>query len=355
MKKLICILIFLSVFFVLPVFSQIDSTVIQNTIADTHYVNPILFDSNELFEITLRFDITAFKRKRPDVDYLDAILTYHTSKTDSINKKIKVRARGNVRKDICDFPPVMLNFKMKDSSSGEFEGIDKLKLVSYCRLGYQNYVLKEYLIYKLYNVLTDNSLKVRLMKTNYINTSKPGKPLSEFGFVIEPITLFEKRTNSGEVNPKSITQKNIKPEMMDRLAIFNYMIGNTDWSVPILHNVLVFSQSKSERPDLGMIVPYDFDYAGLVDAEYAVPFEGLGIKSVRERRYLGICRDKDVYLNDLKEFTDKKEQFYKVINEFPYLTEKEKKKMIMYLDEFFNKIDNRNTIVYDILGGCMKF
>jgi hypothetical protein len=355
MKKTICILIFLSGFFVLPVFSQADSTVFQNTISDTHYVNPVLFDSNELFEITLRFDITAFKKKRSDVDYLDAILTYRTSNTDSINKKIKVKARGNVRKAICDFPPLMLEFKMKDSSGGEFGGINKMKMVSYCKKGFQNYVLKEYLIYKLYNVLTDNSLRVRLLKINYINTSKPGKPVSEFGFVIEPVSLFEKRTNSIELKTQKITQKNIKPEMMDRMAIFNYMIGNTDWSVPILHNVLVFAQAKSENPELGMIVPFDFDYSGLVNAEYAVPFEGLGIKTVRDRRYIGICREKEAYISDLKEFSDRKDKFYKVINAFPYLNDKEKKDMILYLDGFFEKIDKRNTLVYDILGGCISF
>lgn len=355
MKKVICILVFLSAFFVLPAFSQIDSTGIPNTITDTHFVNPRLFDTDELFEITLRFDITAFKRKRSEVDYLDAILTYHTSKTDSINKKIKVRARGNVRKEICDFPPLSLNFSMKDSSGGEFGGINKLKLVSYCKKGYQDYVLKEYLIYKLYNVLTDNSYKVRLLKTSFINTSKPDKPLTEFGFVIEPISSLEKRTNSIEVKTKTVTQKTIKPEMMDRMAIFNYMIGNTDWSVPILHNVTVLSQGKSDKPELGMIIPYDFDYSGLVNATYAVPFEGLGIKSVTERRYVGICRDKQVYINELKEFSDRKEQFYKVINEFPYLRDKEKKNMIMYLEGFFEKIDKRNTLVFDILGGCISF
>lgn len=355
MKKLFCILVLVSAYFIVPVSGQIDSTSVTNTITDTHYVNPVLFDSDELFEITLRFDITAYRKKRSDVDYLDAILTYQTSKTDSINKNIKVRARGNIRRTICDFPPLSLNFKLKDSSGGEFKGLNKLKMVSYCKKGYQDYVLKEYLIYKLYNVLTDNSLRVRLLKTNYINTAKPGKPVSEFGFVIEPVSLFEKRTNSIEIKTPNVTQKNIRPEMMDRLAIFNYMIGNTDWSVPILHNVLVLAQYTSIRANLGMIVPFDFDYSGLVNAEYATPFEGLGIKTVRERRYLGICRDKQVYINELKEFSDKKDAFYKVINDFPYLTVREKRDMIMYLDGFFNKIDNRNTIVYDILNGCITF
>lgn len=355
MKKTIYFLIILSGFVVVKGFSQVDSTAIPFTINETHYVNTRLFESDELIDVSLRFDISYYKKKKSDVEYLDAILTYHTSDSDSVNKKIKVRARGEFRRTYCDFPPLSLNFKLGDKDSGEFSGINKLKLVSYCKLGYQSYILKEYLMYKLYNVLTDNSLRVRLLKINYINTSKQNKTLTEFGFVIEPISFLEKRTNSLEIKPAHVTQKNIIPEMMDRLAIFNYMIGNTDWSVPILHNVLVLSRAIPGKGDLAMILPFDFDYAGLVNTEYAEPFEGLGLKSVRERRYLGICRDKEVYINDLKEFTDKKEAFYKVINEFPYLKIKEKKDMILYLDGFFNGITKRNTLVYDMLGGCISF
>jgi len=345
----------MSCFFVRPAFSQVDSLDQPYAVADTHNVNIRLFESDELFDITLRFDITYYKKKRSDIEYLDAILTYHTSDTDSINKKIKLRARGIFRRGYCDFPPLSLNFKMKDSIGGEFSGINKLKLVSYCKTGQQEYLLKEYLAYKLYNVLTDNSYRVRLLRVNYINTFKESKPIKEFAFVIEPTEVLAQRTNSFEVKPAILSQKNIKSEMMDRMAIFNYMIGNTDWSVPILHNVLVLSQGKSERPDLGVIVSFDFDYSGLVNTNYSVPFEGLGIESVLERRYLGICRSEEVFINALREFSDKKEEFYKVINEFPYLKEKTKKEMIVYLDGFYKEFDKRNTIVSNLLGGCISF
>jgi hypothetical protein len=133
------------------------------------------------------------------------------------------------------------------------------------------------------------------------------------------------------------------------------MIGNTDWSVPNLHNVKVLSSLTMSQSGLGMIVPYDFDYSGLVDADYAIPYEGLGLSSVRERRYVGICRTEDVFINDLKEFSDKKAEFFKVINEFTLLNEKDKKVMIQYLESFFDKFDKRNSIVFDILNGCSRF
>jgi hypothetical protein len=355
MKKTICILIFLSGFLIRPAFSQIEPIDTLHAIADTQNVKISLFDSDELFDISLKFDLTNYKRKRSDQEYLDAILTYYTSKTDSITKTIKVKARGEFRRTMCDIPPLLLNFKMKDSVGGEFTGIDKLKLIPTCKAGFEDYILREYLIYKLYNVLTDISFRVRLLRINYINTSKNSKPLVQYGFVLEPIKLLEKRTNSIEQKTAKVTQKNIKPEIMDRFAIFNYMIGNTDWSVPILHNALVLAQGFSDRPDLGIIVPFDFDYAGLVNANYAVPFESLPITSVRERYYLGICRSEEVFLNALKEFTDTKEEFYRIINEFPYINEKSKKDMIRYLDGFYVKFDKQNSIIGDLRRTCIKF
>ncbi len=355
MKKIICILIFLSGLFVLPAFSQIDSLNARYTVQDTLHEKVKLFDSDALLEISLRFDITYYRRKKPDVEYLDAILTYHTSDKDSINKNIKVRSRGELRHTICDFPPILLNFKMSDSIGGEFSSIDKLKMVTHCEMGNEEYLLKEYLIYKLYNVLTDNSYRVRLLRVNYINTYKESKTIRQFAFAIEPTKVLAKRTNSVEVTLPTLTQKNIKPEMMDRFAIFNYMIGNTDWSVPNHHNALVLSQGGSDRPELGMIVPFDFDYAGLINTDYAVPFETLPIKSVRERLYLSVCKSEEVFKNALKEFSEKKEEFYKVINDFPYLNAKSKKDMIIYLDGFFNGFDKRNTLVNKLLSDCQWF
>jgi hypothetical protein len=193
------------------------------------------------------------------------------------------------------------------------------------------------------------------MEIDYINTHKKSKPIKEYGFAIEPHELFEKRTNSTEVKADHLTQKNIIPEAMDRVAIFNYMIGNTDWSVPNQHNVQVFTMPDSKQTPLGILIPYDFDYSGLVDASYAVPTEALPIESVRDRLYVGICRDEQVYINAIKEFAYKKEEFYKVINEFPYLNEKSKQQMINYLNSFYSLFDKRNSIIFNMLKSCKDF
>jgi hypothetical protein len=356
MKKLIPLLLFVSVFFIKSLSGQVDSLQAKYAVTDTQNVKVTLFDTDDLFNISLKFDIARYKKVKSDTMYLDAVLTYYIDEKDSIVKNIKVRARGNIRRTaICDFPPLMLNFQMKDSDGTEFAGINKLKIVPYCKIGYEQYILKEYLVYKLYNVLTDYSLRVRLFKITYLSSVKEKKPVTQFGFAIEPVSLLEKRTKTKELSYSAVTQRGVKPDMLDRAAIFNYMIGNTDWSVPIKHNVLLLTKAKNAPANENLIVPYDFDYAGLVGTDYAVPFETLPIKSVQERLYMAVCRTDTEFKNALVEFSEKKDEFYKVINDFQYLNEKSKKTMTNYLDGFFYGMDKRNSLVKKLLSDCLWF
>jgi hypothetical protein len=139
------------------------------------------------------------------------------------------------------------------------------------------------------------------------------------------------------------------------MAIFNYMIGNTDWTVRGPHNVIILSQGHSERPDLGLVVPYDFDFSGLVNSNYSTPASHVDIKSVRDRFYLGPCRSEEDFSSALQEFANKKEEFYRVIREFPYLSERSKNDMLDYLNDFYIQFDKRNTIVYNLLLNCRRF
>jgi len=355
MKKLICLLFSFTGLIITPVFGQIDTLNVIYELKDTLNRNIRLFDRDELLEFSLRFDITTYRRQRSDKEYLPAVLTYHISETDSINKELKIKARGIMRLSYCDYPPIRLNFKKSESPEDEFSNVDKLKLVTHCKIGNEEYTLQEYLIYKLYNVLTDISYRVRLARINYINTAKQSKPVRQFAFLIEPTEVLCKRTNSVEVSEATLGQQRIKPDIMNRVAIFNYMIGNWDWDVVARHNVVILSQGLSERPDLGVVLPYDFDYSGIINTDYAVPPDVVPIESVRERYYLGLCRTKEEFINALQEFSDKKEEFYKIINEFPYLKDNAKKEMIKYLEGFFIGFDKRNTNANKLLNNCLSY
>jgi hypothetical protein len=336
---------------------QEDTVPVEYSVSDTIQSDFNLFGSDEILEISLKFDVTTYIRKKPKDEYSDAILTYHVNETDSISKTIRLKSRGNFRNQYCSFPPIKLNFKKTDFKYEDLNKISTVKLVTHCKptKTFEKYILKEYLTYKLYNLLSEYSFKTRLVRIKYIDTGKKQKNYTHYGFFIEPTNLMAGRTNSTIVKKEGISQKHIIPEEMNRVAIFYYMIGNTDWSLPIQHNMKIVVPRETLATSQGIIVPYDFDYCGLVDTHYAIPHESFNIKNVKERLYLGICRDKEIFIQALKEFSEKKEVFYKIINDFEFLDDKSKKEMTTYIDSFFEGFDKRNTVVNDILSNCKEY
>jgi len=312
-----------------------------------------MFTHDEIFELSLRFDLTKYQRKKPKDEYLDAILTYHISRTDSVNKDVRLKSRGEFRNEHCGFPPIALNFKKTEFSREDLNEIGKIKLVTHCQRGNEENLFREYLVYKLFNELTDTSFRVRLVKINYINTSKKSKPIETYAFFIEPLDLLGDRIGAIPIDLETLSQVNILPRFMDRMAVFNYMIGNFDWSVPGQHNCKILQQPLSATSHLGIVVPYDFDYTGFVNANYAIPPEGLGIESARERIYLGMCRSDEEYLETMKEFIVKKDSFYKVINEFKLLNDSSKRDLTRFLDEFYREIE-ANSILKSFAKNCKQ-
>jgi len=324
---------------------------------DSQYPSFGLFEDEELLEITLRFDLSTYFRTKPKKDYLKANMTIHLSDTDSINKDIRLRSRGIFRNQYCKYPPIQLNLNKADFGYSDLDNISNLKMVTECSSGSENrgYLLREYLIYKMFNVLTDTSFRVRLLTVNYIDSENKRRPLKQYSFFIEPLDMLMARTNSVEVKSPAVNQKHIIPYVMDRLAIFNYMIGNYDWSIPGQHNVKVIKPLIIESSGLGIAIPYDFDWTGVVNASYAQPAEEIGTASVRERIYTGICRSREVFEKDLEIFAGKKDKFYLIVNEFPYLNQKEKRDITRYLDDFFDRLEGRSMLTNIFLNSCKNF
>jgi hypothetical protein len=316
-----------------------------------------LFDNEDPIETTLIFNITSYLRNKPAEGYLGANIIFHLNEKDSVSRDVRMRTRGIFRKSYCYYPPIELNFKKADFGYSDLDKISKIKMVLPCKAGVANekYVLREYLVYKMFNVLTDTSFRVRLLKLTCIDSEKKRKTYNQFAFLIEPVDMLTKRTNSMQIKSKALNQKNIVPRIMDRLAIFNYMIGNYDWSVPGQHNLKVIKPLIIDTLHRAIAIPYDFDWTGIVDASYAVPAEIVGVETVRERLFTGVCRTRDVYENELKEFVAHKDEFYRLVNDFEYFDKRDKKDITNYLDQFFDHLTGYNNVVDIFLRTCKKF
>jgi hypothetical protein len=186
MNRIIPNLVFLIFLSVLPVTGQTDTTRTKNPGKDPLENNFALFGSDELLDISLSLDLTGFLKKNTKMGSLDAVVTFHLSDTDSLTSKIKIKDRGHFRYENCDFPPMELSFKKAIHAYPDSGNIKKIKLVTHCKTGraQSEYVLREYLVYKMYNLLTDTSFRVRLLRVTYYDTHKSRKPLVQYGFFI---------------------------------------------------------------------------------------------------------------------------------------------------------------------------
>src|SRR5664280_123288 len=186
MKQKIFFQISIVVFFVSLFICWNDCLVAQTAIPDSSKNRFRLFDEDKLIEISLRFDLSTYFRTKPKEDYLKAEITFNLSKTDSISQSVRLRTRGVFRNRYCMFAPIELNFKKANFGYTDLNKITKLKLVPQCSSGKdkEDYVLREYLAYKLFNVLTDTSFRVRLLTVNYFDSEKKKSLSDNMGFLL---------------------------------------------------------------------------------------------------------------------------------------------------------------------------
>jgi hypothetical protein len=314
------------------------------------------YSNDELLEFSLEANFKDIAKNKYDDSYRDAILNYQLNDTVSVTRHLKIKPRGKSRKNICYYPPLKINFKKKELKLDQLKNFDKIKLVGACKNGkqYEQYVLSEYYIYKSYEQLTKYSFKTRLLRIKYIDTGRR-KPKSKtrIAFVIEPVDLLTQRLDAIEIEVKRIHPDLTNYELINTLSVFQYMIGNTDFSIPGLHNTKLI---KSKDPNIfaPVAIPYDFDYTGIIDAHYAIPSDVLHIESVTERLFRGFCRTEEEFKKTFDLFNIKKESIYNLYETSPYLDKRVKKKTISYLDSFYNTINNDQEIQREFLDACRK-
>ena len=147
------------------------------------------------------------------------------------------------------------------------------------------------------------------MKISYEDATGKKDPILRHGFLIEDQDDMAERHGGAIVEKQGISQRNIEEQHEVLMSLFAYMIGNTDWSVSGQHNVKIIQRSMG---DPYVAVPYDFDWCGLISAPYAQPNPILGLESVRQRVYRGVCQDRSLFDEAIKRFNDEKADMYQL-------------------------------------------
>jgi hypothetical protein len=272
--------------------------------------------------------------------------------------------RGIARRTrtVCTFPPLRVEFTARPPAASLFERQHRLKLTTYCRMspGHQQHVLLEYAAYRLYNVMSPASLRVRLATVDYAEPDGGGA-VSRLGFFAEDPGDAAKRNGLVEVKILArIAPSQLDPAAEARSAMFEYMIGNLDWSMraahageSCCHNFKLMGTAANARTTL-VPVPYDFDYSGFVNAPYALPPEGLNVSSVRDRRYRGYCIHNGQAIAVAAEFRAKRGELAAVLPAIAGLTEDRRRKASAYLDEFFSDIATDASVTSRLLKTCIN-
>jgi len=305
-----------------------------------------LFQSEEILNIDLAADFKTVFSSKDDSTYFPARI----SLTDNDGLKrtidIEIRSRGKIRRenDVCLFTPLRLNFPKKETKNTPFEGQNAIKLVTHCNKAddFEQNTMIEYLIYKAYNVLTDSSFKVRPAMINYIYTGKKADTVRRFAFFIEREKHLVDRLHGIELKAEKFNPNLLNPFPTCLMDMFQYMIGNTDYSSYDLHNIILLSDSTRRFPPIP--IPYDFDWSGLISAIYAVPHPTIGTEKVSERVYRGFKKEPFIVYHTIQIFNTKKEEIYQLFENYELLDKNRKKKAIEYLDGFYWIINNDRMV-----------
>lgn len=318
-----------------------------------------LFESDSLLKLEIAAPIETITRDRSIEDYMPGKLSYKTELGEVVELDVGIKTRGRFRSkpDTCSFPPLRLNFKKSEMAGTLFVNQDKLKLVTHCETGsyvLEQAVLTEYLAYRVLNLLTEKSFLVRLVQIEYTDTMS-AESFAGFGILIEHKNRLGARINASPISIEKTTASALDPEHLNLTSVFQYFIGNTDFS-PIAgspgrqccHNYSLFG--RGEVPVYS--IPYDFDMAGFVSAPYAYPNPKLRLDSVRDRLYRGRCINNDRLPHTFDVFQRAREDIEALVREQDGLSRKTRSDTLRFIKGFYKDIAKPKSIERNFIRTC---
>lgn len=311
-----------------------------------------LFVSNDVLEITFEGPFRALSRDRAEEpEARPGLVRYLDAEGQAQALEVNFEPRGKSRRDrtVCTFPPLWVHFDKKATKGTLFEKQKKVKAVTYCRSpqGFQDYIVKEYLVYRIFNELADASFRVRLLKISFLETGSD-KPLVRYGFFIEHKKRLAKRMDSKVAEPAGrIPHNSLEPEQAAIAELFQFMVSNTDFSFiappegdSCCHNAVLFADETAEVAVTYMAVPYDFDRTGLVSPPNGQPAEELGQRTFRDRVFRGFCRDPQYLEAAIEKTLSSREAIEQLIREQGELSQRGRDQALKYLTGYYQVIED---------------
>ncbi|PHN00640.1 hypothetical protein [Flavilitoribacter nigricans] len=259
----------------------------------------------------------------------------------------KVRLRGNMRREVCQIPPLKLKFKKKDMTDRGWLPHNDLKIVLPCRstMPSEQDLIAEFLTYRMYGQMSALSLRVQMVRIHLTDSEGRKNDQELLAFIIEPVETLAARFALQEAERTSYRESFLEKDPYRQMAFFQYMIGNTDWNVYNGHNLKFIGGAPFKRL---VAVPYDFDYSAVVGTSYAVPHESLPIRSVTQRLYRGLSCEEQEALDLIQFFSTREAELLQPVQTHPLLEKGKQKEMLNYLEGFFRQLDKTKGLVAEL-------
>jgi len=314
-----------------------------------------LFRRSEPLEITIRtrLHVLINDRDSTDRELHPGELEYRDTTGAVVKVPVTLRTRGHFRRQFrnCSFPPLRVELTKEAANNTIFDGNRKLKLASSCRPSnpeYEQYILAEAAVYRMYAALTPWSYRVRLARVAYQDTEGRAKPVTSWAFFVEDDGDLAQRRDVRKLETKGALFEDVEPEKWGLTQLFEYMAGNTDWSVSGLHNITLL------RDTTGMVhaVPYDFDWSGAVNARYAFPDRTLPIRTVVQRLWRGDCRTADQLAPSIDHFKARRAALDSAYLTIEGMTPRVQERMRRYFAEFWSLIEDPRSAAIEFKRNC---
>lgn len=302
---------------------------------------PGIFDrllEDDLPEITITIDLDTLLGDIRRTEYVQGEFEFKKNKNKRWNLPVKVRPRGRFRRMKCSFPPLKLKFKKDDLAEQGLNDYNEFKLVTHCLeddLRSKEMIVKEFIVYKMLNVLTKYSFRVQLVKVTYRHSERKDK-IKQWGILIEDLEDLSHRNDGQVVSRIGIPLDSIHENQEKLASLFQFMVGNIDWSYLLARNIEFVRLPSGEL----VPIPYDFDYSGFVNAPYAAPDRQVGQETVRDRVYLGNAASHQELRAMFSYFKMKKPEILETISECRHLSGEVKTDLLNYLGGFFELLEN---------------
>jgi hypothetical protein len=317
-----------------------------------------LFESSDVLRLTIDGPMSSLAHNRAEEPRPATLTVAGTNQPLNVS----LTPRGITRKagDVCQFPPLKVTFNGRPPEGSVFAGQKALKLVSYCRNSdsFQQYVLLENATYRMFNLLSPASFRVRLAQIDYVESGRT--VASRYGFFIEDLGDVARRNAMQEGKlPPLIPINSLSPRHAALYAMFQHMIANHDWSMRAgpagencCHNAKMITPARGVAAG-AIPIPYDFDFSGLVNAPYATPPDALHLGSVRQRLYRGYCMHNGEAYAVAVQFRAAKPQLISAITSTPGIDPKTASRAAAFLEPFFADIASNDTVKEKVLKSCL--